>query len=60
MQKRLQEFAELSPENKEKVEVLVRSIVAKISHKPTTVLKDTAGTDQGARLAESIKILFDL
>jgi len=60
MQKRLQDFADLSPENKEKVEVLVRSIVAKISHKPTAVLKDTAGTDQGARLAESIKILFDL
>ena len=60
MQKRLQEFADLSPENKEKVEILVRSIVAKISHKPTAVLKDTAGTDQGARLAESIKILFDL
>ena len=60
LQKRLQEFADLSPENKEKVEILVRSIVAKISHKPTAVLKDTAGTDQGARLAESIKILFDL
>ena len=60
MQKRLQDFVELSPENREKVEVLVRSIVAKISHKPTAVLKDTAGTDQGARLAESIKILFDL
>ena len=60
MQKRLQDFADLSPENLEKVEVLVRSIVAKISHKPTAVLKDTAGTDQGARLAESIKILFDL
>ena len=60
MQKRLQDFADLSPENLEKVEVLVRSIVAKISHKPTAALKDTAGTDQGARLAESIKILFDL
>jgi glutamyl-tRNA reductase len=60
LQRRLQEFTELSAADKEKIDVLVRSIVGKISHKPTAVLKDTAGTDQGARLTESIKILFDL
>jgi len=38
----------------------VRGVVAKIAHRPTTVLKDMAGTDQGLRLSEATRVLFGL
>jgi glutamyl-tRNA reductase len=39
---------------------VVRSVVAKIAHRPTTALKESAGTDQGARLSEAVRTLFDI
>ena len=42
------------------VRSVVRSVVAKIAHRPTTALKESAGTDQGARLSEAVRTLFDL
>jgi glutamyl-tRNA reductase len=42
------------------VRSVVRSVVAKIAHRPTTALKESAGTDQGARLSEAVRTLFDI
>jgi glutamyl-tRNA reductase len=50
----------LTPEQREKVASILRSIVAKIAHRPTVVLKEAAGTDQGTRLSEATRTLFDL
>jgi len=54
------ELAGLSDEQREKVRSLVRSVVAKIAHRPTVALKEAAGTDQGIRLNEATRALFDL
>jgi glutamyl-tRNA reductase len=54
------ELGELSDEQREKVHSLVRSVVAKIAHRPTVALKEAAGTDQGIRLNEATRALFDL
>jgi glutamyl-tRNA reductase len=54
------ELAELSDEQREKVRSLIRSVVAKIAHRPTVALKESAGTDQGIRLNEATRSLFDL
>jgi glutamyl-tRNA reductase len=50
----------LTPEQRETVTSLVRSVVAKIAHRPTVALKEAAGTDQGTRLSEATRNLFDL
>lgn len=50
----------LSPEQYEVVDALSRAMVAKMLHLPTVRLKESAGTAQGERLAESISDLFDL
>lgn len=58
--RREHELDDLSPEQREKVTSLVRSVVAKIAHRPTVALKEAAGTDQGMRLSEATRNLFDL
>jgi glutamyl-tRNA reductase len=50
----------LTDEQREMVVSLVRSVVAKIAHRPTVALKEAAGTDQGTRLSEATRNLFDL
>lgn len=50
----------LSAEQRETAISLVRSVVAKIAHRPTVALKEAAGTDQGTRLNEATRNLFDL
>jgi glutamyl-tRNA reductase len=50
----------LTTEQRETVVSLVRSVVAKIAHRPTVALKEAAGTDQGTRLSEATRNLFDL
>jgi glutamyl-tRNA reductase len=50
----------LSSEQRDKVASILRSVVAKIAHRPTVVLKEAAGTDQGTRLSEATRTLFDL
>lgn len=60
MKRREHELAELSEEQREVVRALLRSVVAKIAHRPTMALKDAAGMDQGIRLTEATRNLFDL
>lgn len=50
----------LTPDQRDSVVSLVRSVVAKIAHRPTVALKEAAGTDQGTRLSEATRNLFDL
>jgi glutamyl-tRNA reductase len=50
----------LTVEQRERVASLLRSVVAKIAHRPTMALKEAAGTDQGTRLTEATRNLFDL
>ncbi len=50
----------MTEEQRETVVSLVRSVVAKIAHRPTVALKEAAGTDQGTRLSEATRNLFDL
>jgi glutamyl-tRNA reductase len=60
LSRREQELEEFTPEQRERVNSLIRSVVAKIAHRPTIALKDAAGTDQGTRLSEATRNLFDL
>ena len=52
-------LARMEPADREAVEALSRSLVAKFLHKPTVTLKDAAGTARGDRLAEAVRELFD-
>ncbi len=58
--RRSHDLEDLSVEQRETVTSLVRSVVAKIAHRPTVALKESAGTDQGTRLSEATRNLFDL
>jgi len=58
--RREHELAELDEVQREKVVSVIRSVVAKIAHRPTVALKESAGTDQGIRLNEATRSLFDL
>jgi glutamyl-tRNA reductase len=60
MARRESELDDLTPAQREKVASLLRSVVAKIAHHPTVALKEAAGTDQGTRLSEATRNLFDL
>jgi len=58
--RRARDLDELTVEQRETVVSLIRSVVAKIAHRPTVALKEAAGTDQGTRLSEATRNLFDL
>ena len=60
LQRRASDIDALDPEDAQLLASVVRSVVAKIAHRPTTALKESAGTDQGARLSEAVRTLFDL
>jgi glutamyl-tRNA reductase len=60
MKRREHELADMSDEQRDVVRSLLRSVVAKIAHRPTVALKDAAGMDQGIRLTEATRNLFDL
>lgn len=60
LDRRANELSSLNDEQSELVKSIVRSVVAKIAHRPTTVLKESAGTDQGTRLSDATRTLFDL
>ncbi|MCY4176477.1 MAG: glutamyl-tRNA reductase [Acidimicrobiaceae bacterium] len=53
-------LGDLSPQQREAVESLVRGVVNKLLHEPTVRLKDAAGHARGDRLAEALRDLFDL
>lgn len=60
MARRVGDLDDLTEEQREKVASILRTVVAKIAHRPTVVLKEAAGTDQGTRLSEATRTLFDL
>ncbi len=53
-------LAELDPAQRDAVEALTRSIVAKLLHSPSVRLRQQAGTPQGERNAAAVADLFDL
>jgi glutamyl-tRNA reductase len=50
----------LDPKQREAVEAVTRSVLAKLLHDPTVRLKDAAGTPKGERLSDALRDLFDL
>ena len=60
MARRERDVEDLTSEQRDRVASLLRSVVAKIAHRPTVALKEAAGTDQGTRLSEATRTLFDL
>lgn len=60
MQRRLHDLGDLTSAQRESIASLVRSVVAKIAHRPTVALKEAAGSDQGMRLSEATRNLFKL
>jgi glutamyl-tRNA reductase len=53
-------LSRLSESEREAVEALARSIVAKLFHGPVTAVKHAAGTTEGEALARALRELFDL
>ncbi len=53
-------LAAMDDTDREAIEALSRSIVAKMLHSPTIAVKGAAGTARGDRLAEALRELFDL
>jgi glutamyl-tRNA reductase len=53
-------LAGLDPKQREAVEAVTRSVLAKLLHDPTVRLKDAAGTPKGERLSDALRELFDL
>jgi len=53
-------LADLDPRQRRAVESLSEGIVAKLLHDPSVRLRDAAGTSRGERLAEAVRVLFDL
>ncbi len=60
LSRRERDLDAFSEAERDVVRSVVRSVVAKIAHRPTIALRDAAGTDQGARLSEATRRLFDL
>ncbi len=54
------QLADLSEAEWEHVDAATRAALAKFLHEPTMLLKETAGTPQGERLVEALRVLFDL
>jgi glutamyl-tRNA reductase len=50
----------LDERERERLDVITKSIVAKLLHEPTVRLKDAAGSAKGDRLADTLRDLFDL
>jgi glutamyl-tRNA reductase len=60
MQRREHDLDDLTTAQRKIIASLVRSVVAKIAHRPTMALKEAAESDQGIRLSEATRNLFDL
>lgn len=50
----------LTKDQREAVESLTKSIVAKLLHSPSLQLKNNAGTPQGERISDALRDLFDI
>ena len=53
-------FTTLEPAELEAVEAFTKSLVAKLLHQPTVVLKDAAGSPRGDRLVAALRELFSI
>lgn len=53
-------LAELTPEQREAIDEVTRSVLNKVLHEPTMRLKDSANSLRGERLAAALRELFDL
>jgi glutamyl-tRNA reductase len=53
-------LAALTPEQREAVEAMSKSVVAKLLHSPSVQLKNNAGTPQGERIAAALRDLFEI
>lgn len=54
------QFGELDDEDWSRIDAITRSVLAKVVHEPTVVLREIAGTPRGERLVEALRTLFDL
>ena len=54
------DLGDLSESQRQTIDSLTRSMLAKLVHEPTVVLKESAGTPRGERLVESVRTLFGL
>jgi glutamyl-tRNA reductase len=60
LKRTLARLSRLTDGEREAVEALARSIVAKLFHGPVTTVKHAAGTAEGEALARALRDLFDL
>lgn len=60
LQRALRRLGDLSPDQRQAIEVLTQSLVNKLLHAPTLRLKDAAATGEGTRYAEMMRDLFAL
>ena len=60
MQRYAGRLGALADDERDAVEALTKSIVAKLLHQPSVRLRHDAGTPQGERNAAAVSDLFDL
>jgi glutamyl-tRNA reductase len=60
LERRRAELDQLSPEARELLEGMTRSLLAKVAHEPTMALKESVGTPRGERLVEAARVFFGL
>ena len=60
LERRSSDLSSLSTSERELVEAITRSLMAKVAHEPTVALKESAGTMRGERLVEGARDLFGL
>ena len=60
LERRSGELASLSLEQRDAVDALTKSLLAKLVHEPTMALKEGVGTSRGERLVEAARLLFGL
>jgi len=60
LERRRGSFGDLSDADWSRIDSVTRSVLAKLVHEPTLLLKQSAGTPRGERLVEALRILFDL
>ncbi|MGH9020421.1 MAG: glutamyl-tRNA reductase [Acidimicrobiales bacterium] len=58
--RRAGELSRLDDSSRRLLDDVVRSVVAKVAHRPTVALRDAAGTERAQRLSEAARTLFDL
>jgi glutamyl-tRNA reductase len=60
VEKALGRLSHLSPEDRDAVELMTRSILNKLLHAPTVRLREAAGNGRGLAILDSVRYLFEL